>query len=45
MKNKRNDIYRLSIQKKSTLLRKINEKSEEFDFAYTVSEDGLTSVP
>jgi lon-related putative ATP-dependent protease len=43
--SKKNDIYRLSLQKKNKILKRMNEKSAKLGFAYITSEEGLVSVP
>lgn len=43
--SKKSDIYRLSLQKKGQILKRMNEKSSKLGFSYTTSEEGLVSVP
>ncbi len=42
---RKNDVLRIFNQKKGDVLKKLNEKSAEFGFVYTPSEQGLVSIP
>lgn len=42
---RKNDIIKITNQKKSDVLKKLNEKSAEYGFVYTPSEQGLISIP
>jgi lon-related putative ATP-dependent protease len=42
---RKNDVIKIFNQKKSNVLKKLNEKSAEFGFVYTPSEQGLVSIP
>ncbi len=41
---RRNDILRLGNQKKSEILKQLNEKSSEYGFVYSPGEQGLISI-
>ncbi len=43
--SRKNDLLKIFNQEKSELLKKLNEKSANYDFAYTPSEQGLISIP
>ncbi len=40
-----NDIFKVINQKKSDIVKKLNEKSMKYGFVYTPSETGLVSIP
>ncbi len=40
-----NDIFKVINQKKSDIVKKLNEKSTQYGFVYTPSETGLVSIP
>jgi lon-related putative ATP-dependent protease len=40
-----NDIFKVINQKKSDIVKKLNEKSAQYGFVYTPSETGLVSIP
>lgn len=41
----KNDIIKIFNQKKGNVLKELNEKSAEYGFVYTPSEQGLISIP
>lgn len=43
--NRKNNIFKIVNQKKSEVLKKLNEKSALFGFVYTPSDQGLISIP
>ena len=43
--SRKNDLLKIFNQEKGDLLRKLNEKSAKYDFAYTPSDQGLISIP
>lgn len=42
--SRRNDIMRITNQKKQEILKQLNEKSSEYGFVYTPTEQGLLSI-
>src|SRR5690554_6436805 len=42
---RKNDVIKIFNQKKGNVLKKLNEKSAEYGFVYTPSEQGLVSIP
>lgn len=43
--SRRGDLIRITNQKKSDILKQLNEKSAEYGFVYTPTEQGLLSIP
>jgi lon-related putative ATP-dependent protease len=43
--NRKNNIFKIINQKKGEVLKKLNEKSSDYNFVYTPSEQGLISIP
>ncbi|MDX9917580.1 MAG: ATP-binding protein [Gudongella sp.] len=43
--NRKNNIFKITNQKKSDVLKRLNEKSKEYGFVYTPSDQGLISIP
>jgi lon-related putative ATP-dependent protease len=43
--NRKNNLFKIANQKKSEVLKKLNEKSQEYGFVYTPSDQGLISIP
>lgn len=43
--SRRSDLIRISNQKKTKILKEINEKSSKYGFIYTPNEEGLVSIP
>ncbi len=42
--SRRNEIYRIANQKKTEILKHLNEKSNEYGFVYSPTEQGLLSI-
>lgn len=43
--SRRGDLIRITNQKKSDILKELNEKSAQYGFVYTPTEQGLLSIP